>query len=639
MPHYQRARRMSGQRREDTHAESDRLVQLGHAAEERGDPGAALAHYRAAVAAAAHYPRALVNLANGLLALGHTDEASSALRECIAFDPQYAPARYNLGRIHAGRRELDAAESEYRAALAADPMLSAARISLADVLEAAGREKEAEDELRVSVSAGDPGAACNLGMLLSKQQRYDEAEEAFTRAAAAEPGLASAWAGLGSVLVKTGRARDADNAYRQAIASDRSSLAAYSGWLFSLNFRDDVDADAVFAAHRGFDASFARTPAPPLTRRPGPELPIRIAYVSGELCRHPVGLFLRPVLALHDRTRFEVHVYSSNPRDDDLTAVLRHACEHWHDVADLDDASLADRIRADGIDLLVDLAGHTGVSRPGVFLRRAAPAQCTWLGYLNTTGLRSMDYRLCDASTDPPGLTERFHSERLIRLPDSQWCYAPFVERPLPSREGRNAGRPVVLGAFNQFAKISDTCLDLWCEIMRARPLLRLRVFDVPEGRTRAAFQERLASRGIAAGRVELIGRLPIDAYFAALGEIDLALDTFPYNGATTTLDTLWMGVPVIGMAGPTSHARGTASLLRNLGRPEWIAASPAHYVELNLRLVDDSSARQTAAQSLRAQLTDSPLMDAPRFVRNLEFAFSQMIDAAAARGAAEASS
>ena len=224
------------------------------------------------------------------------------------------------------------------------------------------------------------------------------------------------------------------------------------------------------------------------------------------------------------------------------------------------------------------------------------------------------------------------HTERLCRLPGSQWCYAPFIERPLPARAPPAADRPVVFGSFNQFAKISDACLDLWCSILQARPAARLRVFDVPEGRTRAAFRARLAARGIGEGRVELVGRLPIDAYFAAFGKVDIALDTTPYNGATTTLDTLWMGVPLIALAGATSIARGTASLLHTLGRPGWIAATPAEYVTLNLALVDDAAARTAAAQALRAQLRASPLLDAPRFVRNLVDALQRM--AAPAGGA-----
>jgi predicted O-linked N-acetylglucosamine transferase (SPINDLY family) len=291
----------------------------------------------------------------------------------------------------------------------------------------------------------------------------------------------------------------------------------------------------------------------------------------------------------------------------------------------MSDADVARVVRDDHVDILVDLSGHTTGNRLGVFALHPAPVQVTWLGYLNTTGLGAMDYRITDGHTDPPGTTEHLHSERLVRLPHSQWCYAPWhrfapVSAPHVARPGA-----LVFGSFNQAAKISDVTLSLWARILSALPNAELVVLDVRQAATGAALRRRMAEHGIDTRRVSMVGRLGIDAYFAAIGDVDVALDTTPYNGATTTLDTLWMGVPIVALRGDRGVSRGCYSILSSLGVDDLIARTSDEYVDVNVRLAVDSTWRKRLRATLHELLIDSPLMDVVGFTSALESRYVEM--------------
>jgi protein O-GlcNAc transferase len=404
----------------------------------------------------------------------------------------------------------------------------------------------------------------------------------------------------------------------------------WSSYLFSLNLRDDVDAPAVAKAHFAFgEAVGGRAPRRSPVRSRAPR--VRVGYVSGDLMKHPVGLFLRPLLRHHDRERFETFCYTNSHIEDELSAELRGASDHWRSIAGREDPWAEALIRADALDILVDLSGHTARNRLGLFARRPAPVQATWLGYLNTTGLEAMDYRICDAHTDPEGATEALNAETLVRLPHSQWCYAPYYDVALDG--AREAGGPVTFGSFNQFVKVSDSGLDAWCEILRRVPESRLRVHGVPPGVTAEDFRGRLEARGVCGDRVTLTGRIAIHDYFAAIRAVDIALDSMPYNGATTTLDTLWMGTPVVALRGERAIGRGSYSIARAAGLEELVAYSPAEYVEANVRLAHDAPARAALRRCLRPRLEASPLMDGPRFTRDVEACYREMLDAADRKG------
>jgi protein O-GlcNAc transferase len=611
---------------------ADRHIALGHAREDGGAFDAALACYLDAVSAAPDYPRAHLNLGSALELLGRTDDAIAALQRALALDLAYAPAHYNLGKLYAAHRQYDAAERELKSSLRLAPSFVDAAIVLAGVYEVQGKGDQAESELRSAAAhgSGSAGAAQNLGLLLKARNRLDEAEQAFAQALALDPDFADASVAMGNLYLQTRRARDAEPFFRKALALSPGNWEAASNLLFSMNVRDDVSARSIHHEHINLAATLQA--GVPSSHRPergverGENAPrkLRIGYVSGDFGHHPVGLFMRPVLANHDRNHFEIHCYCNQEPDLELTRELKATSDRWRDISDLSDDEAASLIRGDAIDVLVDLSGYTAGSRLPVFMRRPATVQASWLGYLNTTGLDSIDYRITDRYADPPGSSEHLYSERLMRLPHSQWCYQPYYQVPLPSaRDDRSAA--VVFGSFNQFAKLSDACLALWCEILKQAPGTTLRVIGVPGKHAESVLRSQVEAYGVDPGRIEAVARLGIHDYFAAIGDVDIALDTFPYNGATTTLDTLWMGVPVIALAGNTAVARSSLSILNSLSVQELIAASAADLVARNVALASDPDRREALRKTLRARLEHSSLMDAAAFTRGLEDLYRNM--------------
>jgi protein O-GlcNAc transferase len=607
---------------------ADRLIAQGNALEDNGDFEAALHCYREALSVAPGYPRAHMNIGNALQRLGRLDEAIAAQREASGCAPDYAPARFNLAALLVAAGDWVAADSELRIVLRLQPEMAEATVLLAEVLAALGRTGEAEAELRraLRLRPDFAGAALNLGLLHMDNNQWDEAEAMLEQARVMDPALATIESALGTLYLRTGRVADARRALRQALDRDPTLHGARSPLLFSLNLTAESDAASIYREHARTGEVIARSADPGFvswTNRPDPERKLKIGYVSGDFRKHPIGLLLRPVLERHDRARYEIHCYSNHRTVDDMTRLLQRSVEHWHAIAADTDRAVADQIRRDAIDVLVDLSGHTDHNRLRVFAVHPAPIQVAWLGYLNTTGLATMDYRICDWHTDPEGAPEPLHTERLHRMPHSQWCYAPYYDVPLVTQDRRTDG--LVLGSFNQYMKISDSCLDLWCQILAAMPEARLLALGVPGGSSQDAFRHRIARRNIDPARVDLRDRLGILEYFTAIASVDVALDTYPYNGATTTLDTLWMGVPMVALRGDRGIARGGYSILQSLNLPELIASSPAQYVALNVRLGRDRSWRDRLRTTLRNDLAASPLMDAASFVADLESAYRGM--------------
>jgi predicted O-linked N-acetylglucosamine transferase (SPINDLY family) len=538
-----------------------------------------------------------MNLGNAFRKLGRPSEAEAAYRAAVQIAPGYVPARFNLGSLLTSNGDFESAEVELRAAIRLDPGLAEAFVVLADVLEATGRTQEAETELvrALTLRPDLGGAALNLGHLLLRMSRLEEAERWMLRASELDP------------------------------VGCRDAISSYC---FALNLRDDIEPRTIFEAHLRMGDRILAAAGKPFdfhANDPALDRKLRVGYVSSDFKQHPIGLFMRPILTHHDRSACEIHCYSSGEKVDDATQTLRQAAEHWHDVAGRSDSEVAALIRAHRIDILVDLSGHTDNTRLGLFALKAAPVQATWIGYLNTTGLRTMDYRICDRHAEPEGSADALHAERLHRMPDSQWCYEPWyeiepIEVPHPDRPDA-----IVLGSFNQSQKIGDATLDLWSRVLRQVPQADLVMLDLSDERLRRTTLDKLIRRGIEAYRIRLLGRQDILSYFRAIGNVDIALDPYPYNGATTTLDTLWMGTPLVALRGDRGVARGSYSIMQSLGATELVAATPEEYVALNVRLANDGGWRRRLRQSLRRRLASSPLMDAPRFVANLEAAYRRM--------------
>ena len=545
-------------------------------------------------------PDEIMRQAFPLYQAGRSGEAEVLLEQILAIDAGYADALYLLGEIRAGRGELERAIELERAAVRANPREPALRRALGELL---CRRGIALDE------AGDTGAAAAC----------------FGEARSADPENPRALNNLGRALRLLGRAEEALATFRELQRLLPDDAETSSNILFTLNLIPGYPPEEIFREHRRFDAlhgagRFGRRRRAP--RLPDPARRLRVGYVSPDLCAHAVSYFIEPVLRHHDPAGYDVHCYYCRPEADEVTARLKGLVPHWRDCAAWSDDALAGRIEADGIDILVDLAGHTAWNRLLVFARKPAPVQATWLGYLNTSGLGAMDYRITDAHADPAGAADRLHSERLVRLPGSQWCYA----RPAQAIDAgaRAPGGRLRFGSFNKASKLSPRVLALWAEVLGALPATDLLLVGVPSSehpRLRAFFE----GRGVSAGRLELVGRVPLEEFRALHRTVDIALDTYPYSGATTTCDSLWMGVPTLTRAGETSVSRSSASLLATLGMADWIARSDAQFVELARAHAADRAALGALRAALRRRFEASALMDGAGFTRGLERAYRAM--------------
>lgn len=604
------------------------LIAGGRRAERGGRLDTACARYRAAARLAPRAAAPHLNLGAALEAYGDAEGAQRAYAQALDVEPRNPYAQFNLGRLAFARRSLDEAERCLRAALEANGGFAEAHIALANVLDERGRPLEAAGALAraLQLAPSHPGAWYNYGELLWRMERYDDAEDALRRLLQLDPRSIPAWHLLATLLRGTSRCGEAREALLAArrLAPDRFDLESME--LHALTLEDTLDAQALFERHRAFGARLeAAVPAggafPALS--PDPERRLRVGYLSCDFDHHPVAWFALPLLERHDRARVEVFCYSTATRPaDEVTARVRAAADAWLDAGLLDDDALAARIRADRIDLLVDLTGHAGVLRLGVFARRPAPVQASWLGYLGTTGLTRIDYRITDARADPPGEADRLHTESLLRLPHCLWCYRaahvePHAAEPPCVRNGFST-----FGSFNHAPKLSAHARRLWAEILRRAPRARLVVVGIPEGRGREGLQRDFAAAGVDPARLEILPRVGFDAYLRLYDRVDLALDSLPYGGGTTTFDALWMGVPVLTLAGARSPSRSAASIVGALGLEEWIAASPEDYVQRALALGADAARLAALRVSLRERLRASPLMDEPAFARDMEAAY-----------------
>ncbi|HVW25541.1 MAG TPA: hypothetical protein VHC69_09230 [Polyangiaceae bacterium] len=420
-----------------------------------------------------------------------------------------------------------------------------------------------------------------------------------------------------------GRAAEGLRARQRARELTPEAPDVNSAYLFALN-TSNATLEEIADEHRRWGSEFVRITggAPtPHDHVKDPARRLRVGYVSADLREHAVAFFMAPILAHHDASVVEVYCYVNQHRSDHTSSQLRRYAHHWTSLSDSSDEAAAERIGNDGIDILVDLSGYTAGGRLGVFARQAAPIQVTYLGYPNTTGLPTMQYRITDRWADPPGRTEHLHSELLLRLPHSFLCYAPPSDSPAVAERSSAERGAVTFGSFNRGRKLSESTISLWSRILVALP--EARILLKPGPIDRAELRDRFARQGVAADRIDLLDYSPgIPGHLDAYRAVDIALDSFPYNGTTTTCEALWMGVPVITLAGPDHRSRVGASLLRNVGLPEFIAESGDAYVECAQQLAQDAQRLRTLRASLRERMLRSALMDGKRFTQDLEAAY-----------------
>lgn len=554
---------------------------------------------------------------------GNPQEAERLFRAVLEHDPGCADALYFLASAaREDSRELEAVELLERA-VEARPAEPAFRFVLGGCLFQLGRSAEAIASLQAGVRLAPEhqDMAANLWMAMLLDGREEEARVAVEQAREAGSDSLQIDVNLGTIYRNHARIEESLAAYQRLLRRCPHDAVNYSNFLFTLSYSDQRDARGIYDEHRKYAARFARPYVAPPPERAWPRR-LRIGYVSPDFRGHVVAFFIEPVLENHDRERFEIHCYYNHRADDHHTARMRNLADHWIDCVHLTDAELADRIRADRIDILIDLAGHTAGNRLPVFAMKPAPVQMTYLGYPSTTGLAAIDYRLSDARADPAGGADAMSSERLLRLPDCFHCYRPPSAAPEVAPLPALSAGHITFGCFNNFAKISPTFLDMAARVLAAVPGSRLWLKSKPlrtpylAERVRNAFERA----GIDPGRVEMSGwKSGLAEHLAAYGKVDIALDTYPYNGTTTTCEALWMGVPVVTMAGDRHAARVGASLLHAVGYDDLVATDSDSFIGAAVALARDPVQLAAMRAGLRERVRHSPLTDEAAFTRNLE--------------------
>jgi predicted O-linked N-acetylglucosamine transferase (SPINDLY family) len=575
------------------------------------------------------YAEAHANLGLALWHLGRVDEAVTHYTQALRLKPDYAEAHNNLGLA---LRELGRAADAvacYRQALRLKPNSAEMLTNLGNALKDQAQFDEAascyQQALRIQPNYAD--AHNSLGNALLEQGRHDEAEASYRNALHLRPDYAEAHNNLGNAFADQGKLDDALASYREALRLKPTYASAHSNLLLHLNYQPGADPDLVFADHRRWESLHGQPQIarPTHTNRRDPERRLRVGYVTPDLNRHPVArFFVEPILAHHDPARVETICYAEVPSA--MAARVQALAGGWRGIRGKSDAQVAEQVRRDGIDILVDLAGHTVNSRLGIFTYKPAPIQVTGLGYPNTTGLSTMDYRLTDAIADPPGEPVR-HTEELVRLPHGFCCYAP--QEGVPEVSPLPAGKAdyVTFGSPHHLAKLNAGVIDLWCTILRALPTARLLVFrHTLKGRTKETLHRRFVERRIAAERIEMRQATDmLQGYLGFYGAVEVTLDAFPWSSHTTACDSLWMGVPLVTLAGHNHAGRMAASVLSRVGLSDLAADTPEKYLATAVALANDRERLTRLRSQLRQTLRTSPLGDGSVYTRDLEDAYRTM--------------
>jgi len=602
---------------------------LGVALRKQGWLDGAVAEYRRAIQIKPDYAEAHGNLGAALADQGHFDEAITAYRRAVQLKPGLAETHYNLGNLFRDQGRLGEAVAAYRCALEHKPDEVVTWNNLGNVLQDLKRFDEALAAYRRALEQKPDDATThnNLGNVFKEQGRLAEAMAAFQKALQFSPDGAMTHSNIGNVFKDQGQLDEAVTAYRRAQQLQPGGAMLHSNLIYSLHFHPEHDGRSIAAEHRVWSQRFAEPPRQfvlPHANDRSPERRLRIGYVSPDFWRHVICHFLTPLLEAHDHSDFEIWCYSSVKRPDPMTARLRKSADAWRDVLGRSDEALAQQIREDGIDILVDLTQHMADNRLRLFARKPAPVQVAWLGYPGSTGLEAMDYRLTDACMEPEGAAWSASVEEPVQLPDSWFCYDPIDEFPLPGELPALRSGRVTFGCLNNFCKVNGAVLRRWAGVMRAVEGSRL-LLQCPLGETRARVQGLMEAEGVTPDRVEMVAMLPRAEFLGLFERIDIALDPFPYNGGTTTCEALWMGIPVLTLPGSVTVSRIGLSILSACGMPEFVADSDEAYVTLARELAGDLPRLAALRGTLRDRMKASRFMDGPRFARNMENACRQM--------------
>jgi len=587
-----------------------------------------------------------------LQGLGQLQGAEAVYRNILNREPRHAAASHMLGVVYLQSGALDEAirmistavsldgkQAEFHGNLGvafkrkAEACLAAARSGQGDraalqlegdaLLKKALRHQERAVKLRPDFA----NAHFNRAALLRKLGRWQEALRAFSRASRQMPDACECLNEMGQIHLQLGDTGAARETFLLASRSPDSGHKAYSNYLLALNY-DEQDAAQVFQAHGEWDSRFGGDgPAPAHTNPADPGRRLNIGYVSPDLHAHSVAYFASPLISAHSRDAFRVFCYSDSRQRDAMQQALRQQADEWRDSAHMSDAELGEAIRRDGIDILIDLAGHTSRNRLKVFAARPAPLQVAYIGYPNTTGLAAMTHRIGDAMTDPPG-NDAYYSEVVLRLPGGFLCYAPpGAARAVADQPRTMNSDAVVFGCFNVLAKLSDATLDMWADVLHAVPQSKLVIKNVSmvDDTARKRLLARFRHRGVKPNRLQLVGwQASLEDHFRLYQRIDVALDTWPYNGTTTSCEAMYMGTPVVTRCGQTHASRVGASLLERVGMSGLVADSAQSYLRICTELAADEARRQALSHQAYTE-TRRVLCDASGLVQELEAAYREI--------------
>jgi protein O-GlcNAc transferase len=600
---------------------------LGVALQKKGCIDDAISYFQKALEINPDYAEAYNNLGIAYREKEQFDEAIEFYQKALQINPNIADVYNNMGTAFRGKRQHDEAIICFEKALQINPKLASAYYNLGNVFDEKAQYENAiscfEQALRINPNYAD--AYNNLGNAHKGKGFINVAIQFYQEAIRLNPHVAEAYNNMGLAMQDLGRLDEAEKYYRQALELKPDFATCYSNLLLLMNYNSRSDAQSIFAEHLRFAKQITEPLYPailPHANERSLYRRLRIGYVSPDFRRHSVNYFIEPVLSSHNHDRFEIFCYSDVFKPDNVTNRLQNYADQWRDIAEMPDKKVAELIRKDGIDILIDLAGHTGYNRMLLFARKPAPVQVSWLGYPNTTGLSTIGYRIVDGNTDPPGLTDPFYREELLRLPESFLCYLPDKGSPTVGDLPALKVGYVTFGSFNIFPKASREIVALWAEILKELPDCRLimKTRSFSDGTALKYAMEMFKAHGISPDRVEFMAHMPsFAAHLDLYKRIDIALDTFPYNGTTTTCEALWMGVPVITLEGSMHASRVGTSLLTNIGLPQLIAKTHNEYVTIAVSLANDLKKLQTLRKSLRDMMEHSPLTDARRFTVNLE--------------------
>ena len=544
---------------------------------------------------------ALLQLADCHEQTGNLEEAINHYKKATALNPGVAEIHSALGRLYLGIKDFNSAVTSFRSAIKLKPEYGDAYFGLGDALRLAGYFEDA----------------------------IDYYEQALSNNGSANPAFIHS--NIGTCRQYLGDIESAIASFKEAISLVPDRYELFTNLLMALNYSSHYTAEEAFQMHRSFDSNYARQysdSALTLKNSNNPERVLKIGYISSNFYDHSVAYFIKPVIEHHDTSQYEVFCYNNSPQSDAVTEQIRSLSSKWRDVTALSDIDLSSMIHDDGIDILVDLNGHTADNRLLVFARKPAPIQVSWIGYPNTTGLSSMDYRLTDALADPPGSTDHLHSERLIRLPDTFSCFSPPTPCPEVTEPPVLIKGYVTFGSFNNFAKITPQVIEVWRKLINKYPdshlLLKDQLFQ--DEKVRSKIKAYFQQAGIEQNRIELLTKdNSRTSHLQRYSQIDIALDPFPYNGTTTTCEALWMGVPVITLAGTVHAGRVGVSQMTAVGLAEFVAKTQEQYIDTAIEFASDRERLQFLRSTMRQRLSNSPLLNAFAFTKNLEAAYRKM--------------